>query len=84
MEGKKQELRKYAGLALNQLTTKYPNRDFNLSHNIMAQTLPGITTDLTCQSWTALSYLTLWPWPTPKKLRGQLFPYMAKVLPRSR
>ena len=50
----------------------------------MAQTLPGITTDLTCQSWTALSYLTLWPWPTPKKPRGQLFPYMAKVLPRSR
>ena len=28
------ELRKYAGLALNQLTTKYPSRYFNLSHNV--------------------------------------------------
>ena len=53
MEGKKQELRKYAGIAVNQLTTKYPNRYFNIMY--MAQTLPGITTDLTCQSWTGLS-----------------------------
>ena len=55
MEGKKQDLRKYAGITLNQLTTKYPNRYFNLSHNAMAQTLPGITTDLTCQSRTGFS-----------------------------
>ena len=55
MEGKKQELRKYTGLTLNQLTTKYPIRYFNLSHFNMAQILPGITTELSWQSWTALS-----------------------------
>ena len=48
MEGKKQERRSYAGLTLNQLTTKYPNTTLTYPIMYMVQTLLGITTDLTC------------------------------------
>ena len=34
IEGKEQKLRKYAGLTLNQPTTQYLNRYFDLSHNV--------------------------------------------------
>ena len=55
MDGKKQELRKYVGLTLNQLNTKFPIDTLTYPIMYMAQALAGITTDLSCQSWTALS-----------------------------
>ena len=57
MERKTQDLRKYAGLTLNQLTTKYPERYFNLSYTLHCS---NFTRHL--QSWTDLeltSYLVM-------------------------